>query len=168
MDPRLAFAKVRMLIEEAIQRIHPPSDTKPRSLANAIDNLDESPAIKRSLDTIIRFSNSLIHGAEYDSGQAAKLFDLAISLIIHLDITDSEDYKTIEYKQISNEEREVIDRSVLIVRTLIPYVDNPEIRTYEINSGDTFLQFGGHLTYFLTSIRQFSIRGTPYLFLDRN
>lgn len=82
-DKRLAFAKIRMILEEKIDLL---TELKGNpSIITKINNCNGlSGQIRHSLVTIVRYCNQLIHGADFDSAQADKIFSLSISIIVHL------------------------------------------------------------------------------------
>ena len=136
-DPNLALAKARIEIERKIKildSIYLKNQSKHRNLRNLINELVKNKIIDQNLGAllsdVIAVANRSIHGDDVSKENAVKLISIAGKAIQELDyIVSCNIHK--------NETKEIIDQKKVsdymeghyILKTIVPYVKKPEIKS---------------------------------------
>jgi HEPN domain-containing protein len=143
-DPNLALAKARIEIEKKIKALanvylkSPPRFPGLKSLmAELRKNGIINQALEALLNDIIVVANRAIHGEDVSKENAAKLVSVASKVIQELDyVVNEQVFKNETVEAIQEKEVEDYMKSYYILKTIIPYVKNPEMRTYKINQAE--------------------------------
>lgn len=164
-DPTLALARARIEIEKKIRslgQIYLKEKTvNSRSLRGVINELMASgimePSLVALLNDVISVANRAIHGESVSKGNAIKLVKLGNKAM------DELDYVVIE-RALKSESSEVITTHDMenfmegdyILKTVVPYVKNPEFRTYHLNQAelDAFLEGYDEIAEFIVSLER--------------
>lgn len=154
-DTDLALAKARIDIEKKIKilaNIYLKKQSKYCGLRNLIIELRENKIIDQNIEAllidIVAVANRAIHGDEISSKSAVKLINVAGKVIQELD------YIVID-RVFKKQTKEIIDQKIVngylegnyILKTIVPYVKNPEIRTYKLNQAELNAFFEGYDEY---------------------
>jgi len=149
-DPSLALAKVRIELERKIKilaDVYLKNKLKFNSLKNSVHELAKKEIIDKNLELllcdIINVANRSIHGEDISKRNAIKLINIAEKIIQELD------YVIID-NIFKNETKEIIDQKkvdnymngLYILKTIVPLVKDPEMKTYKLNQAelDAFLE----------------------------
>jgi hypothetical protein len=142
-DPRLALAKIRIELEEALKRLYlasvdSQSDLRRLSLGRLVDGLVQREVLRGSvasaLRDVISLANRAIHGERVEPAAAEDLALLGTRLINELKQTYLEYIlKPIETAVITTEEVDQYRSAKFKVTTIVPLVDNPTKNTYVLD-----------------------------------
>ncbi len=152
-DPALALAKLRIEIEQRLRSI---ADASLKSLQQkqvlsrlGIRQLSrillkEETLDRKAFDAIeatIDVLNKAVHGIRIESNQAIRVVDTALTLLHYLDSLIGSIAEPKETQEITLEEESEARERIYRVTTVVPYVSQPERRTYVFNQEqlDAFL-----------------------------
>lgn len=150
-DPSLALAKARIEIEKRIRslaQIYVKDKLKMKfNLIEIVMSLFEKEVIEESLENllidIITVANRAIHGEFVSKDDAIRLIDVANRVIEELEyVVINNALKTGKVKTITKREAGKYIGGKYVVKTIVPYAKNPELRTYYLNQAelDSFLE----------------------------
>lgn len=150
-DPSLALAKARIEIEKRLRslgQIYAKDKLRVKfNLIELVITLFEKEIIDESLENllidIIAVSDRVIHGDFISKEDAIRLVDVANRGIEELEyVVINNALKTGKVKTISKKEAGKFINGSYAVKTIVPYVRNPEMRTYYLNQSelDAFLE----------------------------
>lgn len=152
-DSTLALAKARIEIEKKIRSLGQiylkNNDAKTFGLRRVIDELIEDNILGSSLgallNDVIIVANRAIHGESVSREDAIKLVNVASKAI------DELDYVVIEHALKSETTKIITPRDMkffmdgdYVLKTIVPYVKDPEIRTYHLNQAELDALFEGY------------------------
>jgi len=138
-DPRLALAKVRIDLEEALKRLyasaHPDPDPRRVSLSRMVDGLVRrevlSGSVASALRDVIGLANRAVHGEYVESQAAEELAKLGLRLVSELQQTYVQRVlKPLESVVIQSAEVDGYSAARYRVTTIVPLVDKPTRNTY--------------------------------------
>jgi len=142
-DPRLALAKIRIELEEALKRLYLASvDSQPDlrllSLGRLVDGLVQREVLRGSvasaLRDVISLANRAIHGERVEPAAAEDLALLGTRLVNELKQTYLEHIlKPVERAVITTEKVDQYRSAKFKVTTIVPLVDNPTRNTYVLD-----------------------------------
>ncbi len=165
-DPRLALAKIRIELEEALKRLYlasvdPQPDLRRLSLGRLVDSLVQREVLKGSvasaLRDVVNIANRAIHGERVEPGAAEDLALLGTRLVNELNQTYLEHIlKPVEKTIISTEEVDQYRNAKFKVTTIVPLVDNPVKNTYVLDQDalDSFIEGYQEYAEFIISIER--------------
>lgn len=165
-DPRLALAKVRIELEEALKRLYAvdaksPPDWRRLSLGRLIDNLVRrevlSPSVASALRDVITLANRAVHGERVKSAAAEQLAVLGVRLVHEVQQLYVERVlRPVETVVISRDEVTEYSASQYKVTTVVPLVENPTRNTYVLdqNALESFLEGYEEYAEFVVSIER--------------
>jgi len=150
-EPALALAKARIEIEKRIRSLAQiylkekmPSNF---SLTGLVRDLSENDVIEEPLEAllidVITVANRAIHGEYVSKEDAVRLVNIADKVIEELEyVVINHALKSGKVKTINHNEVEKYVESEYILKTIVPYVRKPEMRTYYLNQTelDAFLE----------------------------
>ena len=151
-DPRLALAKVRIELEEALRRLYaqttdPEPDWRRLSLGRMVDGLAKreaiSPQIAGALRDVIGLANRAVHGEHVEPSTAQELVTLGLRLVAELQhLYVDRVLRPSESVVISSTEVESFSSARYRVTTVVPLVENPKRNTYVLSQEelDAFLE----------------------------
>ncbi len=150
-DPALALAKARIEIEKRVRFLGQIYLKQKKSnkvgLTELAVDLFEKDVIDESLQNllidIIKVANRAIHGEFVSKDDAIRLVDIANRAIEELEyVVINHALMSGKAKTINKKEAARYIGSKYIVKTIVPYVRNPEMRTYYLNQAelDEFLE----------------------------
>ena len=163
-DPNLALAKARIEIERKIKMldsIYLKNKSKSYNLRNLINELVRNKIIDQNLgallNDVITVANRSIHGDDVSKKNAVKLISIAGKAIQELDYVVIDNVHKDETKEIIDQKK--VDDYMeghYILKTIIPYVKNPEIKTYKLNQIelDAFLEGYDEYAEFMISLEK--------------
>ncbi|MFA5080515.1 MAG: hypothetical protein WC472_02725 [Candidatus Paceibacterota bacterium] len=163
-DIKLALAKVRMEIEDRIkflEEVYLKEGFKKTGLKRAIEMLIRKNVIDSSLgallNDVVTVANRAIHGEYVSEENAFKIIDLAIKVMSELDyVMLNKVFKSTKTDLITTKELEGYQNDNYLLKTIIPYANNPEIRTYNVNQAElsAFLEGLENVAEFLISLER--------------
>ncbi len=164
-DPTLALAKARIEIEKKIRslgQIYIKNKTaRSLSLRRVINELMGGRILEFSLvallNDVITVANRAIHGESVSKGNAIKLVELASKAIDELDyVVIERALKSADSEVITTRDMEILMEGDYVLKTVVPYVKNPEIRTYHFNQAelDAFLEGYDEVAEFIISLER--------------
>lgn len=164
-DPTLALAKARIEIEKKIRslgQIYLKGKTvSSLSLRRIINELMEGGILELPLDALLNdvltVANRAIHGESVSKGNAIKLVELASKAIDELDyVVIDRVLKSESSEVITTHDMEDFMEGDYILKTVVPYVKNPEVRTYHLNQAelDAFLEGYDEVAEFIVSLER--------------
>ena len=150
-DPPLALAKARIEIEKRIRSLAQiymkDKMSGSTGLTGLIRDLSEIDIIDEQLEVlsidVVTVANRAIHGEFVSKEDAVRLVDIANRVIEELEyVVINNALKSGKVKTISKDDAEEYIESEYTVKTVIPYVRKPEMRTYHLNQVelDAFLE----------------------------
>lgn len=165
-DPRLAVAKVRIELEEALKRLYA-ADAKQEpnwrrlSLRRLIDNLIQrevlSPPVAGAFRDVIDLANRAVHSERVEPDVAKQLAVLGVRLIheIH-QLYMERALRPVETTVISRDEVNGYNTSRYKVTTVVPLIENPTRNTYilEQNALESFLEGYEEYAEFIVNIER--------------
>ena len=166
-DPRLALAKVRIELEEAIKRLYfvAPAESAidPRriSLSRMVDSLTRREVITGSLASAVRdvisLANRAVHGERVEASAAKELGILGVQLVheirqLHVDRL----LQPVERRLITPEEVSSYDAARFKVTTIVPIVDKPYRNTYLFDQAalESFLEGYEEYAEFIVAVER--------------
>jgi hypothetical protein len=139
-DPRLALAKVRIELEEALKRLYSTTaesepDWRRMSLGRVVDTLVSrdvlSGSIAGALRDVIALANRAVHGERVEPGAAEELAILGARLVQEIQqVTQERLLRPMERTVITPEEVDRYQAARYRVTTVILLVENPTKNTY--------------------------------------
>ena len=164
-DPALALAKARIEIEKRIRvlgQIYLKNVTATKlSLKIIIDELTKKGILELSLGSLLRdviaVANRAIHGESVSKDNAVKLAELTNEALDKLDdVVINRALKSESSKIITTAEMKSFMGGNYVLKTIIPYVKNPEIRIYNLNQAelDAFLEGYEEFAEFIISLER--------------
>ena len=139
-DPRLALAKVRIDLEEAVRRLYahtvdPEPDWRRLSLGRMVDGLTKREAVSGqmagALRDVIALANRAVHGEYVETSAAQDLASLGTRLAAELQHLYTERVlRPVVKVVIPPEEVDGYAAARYRVTTIVPLVDNPTSNTY--------------------------------------
>lgn len=165
-DPRLALAKVRIDIEEALKQLYATGpdaepDWKRLSLGRLVDNLVKrevlSPSVASALRDVIALANRAVHGERVDPDAAKQLAVLGTRLVYEVQqLCAGRSLNPIEKVVISREEVERYLTPQYKVATVVPLDKNPTKNTYILDQNALKEFLAGYEQYaeFVVSIER--------------
>jgi len=175
-DPVVALAKLRIELETRLRRLYqhsqPHQQSQPReeptrrppALAYILRNLVAlevfSAEFASALRDVIAISNRAIHGEDIRQVDAKQVIESGLNLLAVLDATVRNYVAShpVETTVIPHEELEALQASKYRLTTVVPYVENPERRTYLLTQEelDAFLDGYPEYAEFLVSLERVS------------
>lgn len=163
-DPNLALAKARIEIERKINilaNIYLKKKSKFYSLGSLVNELIENKIIDQKLGVLLKdviaVANRSIHGQDVSMKNAIKLIGVAGKVIQQLDyVVIDNALKNGTSEIIQKKQCENYASSRYILKTVVPYVKNPLIKTYKINQAelDAFLEGYDEYAEFMISLEK--------------
>lgn len=163
-DPNLALVKARIEIERKIKtlaNIYLKNQSKFFSLKNLVNELRENKIIDQKLgvllNDVIAVVNKSIHGQDVSKENAIKLISIASKVIQQLDyIIIDNSLKNGTSEIIQKKQYEDYANSYYILKTVVPLVKNPEMKTYKLNQAelDAFLEGYDEYAEFMISLEK--------------
>jgi hypothetical protein len=165
-DPRLALAKVRIELEEALKRLYAADaesepDWRRLSLGRLVDNLVRrevlSPSVASALRDVIALANRAVHGERVEPAAAEQLAVLGVRLVHEVQQLYVERVlRPVETVVISKDEVNGYSTSRYKVTTVVPLVENPTRNTYILdqNALESFLEGYEEYAEFVVSIER--------------
>ena len=156
-DPRLALAKVRLELEERLQRLHSSAigsgpARRRLSLGRLVDDLSSKgvlpPSMATSLRDVIGLANRAVHGERVDQTAAEDLAVLGIRLaneVQHLLVERA--LRPAETVRVAVEEVERYRSCQYRVTTIIPLVADPVRNSYVLDQDGLDLLLEGYEEY---------------------
>lgn len=156
-DPPLAFAKVRIELEDALNRLFAASggdqaQSRRLSLGRLVDTMVRQKALTQpmadALRSVITLANRAIHGEYAEPETAERLALLGARLTEEIQqLTQDRVLAPAKRDVITHEERGWYSEARYRVTTIVPLVDNPTRNTYLMDQDglDAFLE--GYETY---------------------
>lgn len=154
-DHNLALAKARIEIERKIKildSIYLKNQSKFYNLRNLVNELVKNKIIDQNLgallNDVIAVANRSIHGDDISKENAVKLVSIASKAIQELDyvvrdnVHKNETQEIIDWKRVNN-----YQDGYYILKTIVPYVKNPEMKTYKLNQAELDTFFEGYDEY---------------------
>ena len=163
-DPRLALAKVRIEIEEALKRLflatsESKQDLRRLSLGRLVDELVRKEVLSKpvasALRDVIGLANRAVHGERVDSDAAQELALLGARLASEVQQLYAERVlRPVDAAVVTQEEVERYLAARYRVTTIIPLVKNPKRNTYTLNQEalDSFLEGYDEYAEFLVAV----------------
>lgn len=163
-DPNLALAKVRIEMEKKLRfltEIYLDEKGENLSMRNMIQKLEEKKIIDSNLGSLLRdisnVANRAIHGEDVSKQDAIELVDFAgramdeLSFVVIKHALKSEHARIIKPKDVDK-----YGESKYILKTVIPYVDNPQLKTYKLNQAElnAFLEGYDEYAEFLVGLEK--------------
>lgn len=150
-DPTLAMAKLRIEIEKRVKflsGVYLQESQKQFSLNKLLFGLSKNNIINQNLISLIKevlfVANRAIHGESIEKKEAVRLIEYGRRIIEELDnVTIKRALGSMEKKVvITNKELDSYQEGNYILKTVISYVEKPEMRTYILNQAEleSFLQ----------------------------
>lgn len=165
-DPQLALAKVRIEIEKRLRSLEEIYLSKNKiffhsGINGIIKRLKKNEIIKSSLATslndVISVANRAIHGESVSKKDVVKLVNISSRIIIELDdVVIDHALNSGKIKKIKEEEVEFYSNAQYKLTTIVPYVENPEERTYTLNQMelDAFLEGYNETAEFIINLEK--------------
>jgi len=165
-DPRLALAKIRIELEEALRRLYaataePDSDWRRLSLGRLVDGLVRRQvlggALAGGLRDVITLANRAVHGERVDPDAAEDLAVLGLRLVRELQQLYLERVlRPIKSTVISQEEVDECSAARYRITTIVPLVEKPTRSTYIFNQSalDSFLEGYEEYAEFIVGIER--------------
>jgi hypothetical protein len=165
-DPRLALAKVRIELEEALKRLYsataePARDWRRMSLARVVDSLVQRDVLSRpiagALRDVMTLANRAVHGERVEPGAAEELAILGARLVREIqEVYQERLLRPTERAVITPEEVDRYQASRYRVTTVIPLVENPMKNTYVFDQDglDSFLERYEEYAEFIVAIEK--------------
>lgn len=165
-DPRLALAKIRIELEEALRRLYaataePEPDWRRLSLGRLVDGLVRRQvlggALAGGLRDVITLANRAVHGERVDPEAAEDLAVLGLRLARELQQLYLERVlRPLESTVISQEEVDGYSAARYRVTTIVPLVEKPTRNTYVFNQSalDSFLERYEEYAEFIVGIER--------------
>lgn len=165
-DPRLALAKVRIELEEALKRLYAADaesepDWRRLSLGRLVDDLVRrevlSPSVASALRDVIALANRAVHGERVEPDAAEQLAVLGVRLVHEVQQLYVERVlRPVETVVITKEEIKGYSTSRYKVTTVVPLVENPTKNTYILdqNALESFLEGYEEYAEFVISIER--------------
>jgi hypothetical protein len=139
-DPRLAMAKIRIELEEALKRLYSAtaesqSDLRRTSLGRLVDVLVQKQVLRgpvaSSVRDVINLANRAVHGERVEPNTAEELAILGIRLIHEIQQAYLDHLlKPIEKEVITEHEVNRYRAAQYRVTTIVPLVENPKKNIY--------------------------------------
>ncbi len=163
-EPTLALAKARIEIEKKIKslaEVYLDKEIRYLSLKSLINKLKKEKIIDKQLGSllsdIITVANRAIHGENVSKNNIGKLIQFAIRAIDELDfVVLNHVLKSESIKVINQKEVDAYAKSNYILKTIIPYVEEPQLKTYKLNQVelDAFLEGYDEYAEFIISLEK--------------
>lgn len=165
-DPRLALAKVRIDLEEALRRLYARTtesepDWRRLSLGRMVDGLARrevlSPQMAGALRDVIALANRAVHGEYVEASAAQDLARLGVRLASELQQLYMERVlRPVERVVIPPAEVDRYATARYRVTTIVPLVDNPTRNTYILdqNELDSFLEGYEEYAEFIVAVER--------------
>jgi hypothetical protein len=165
-DPRLAMAKIRIELEEALKRLYSAAvdsgqDIRRTSLGRLADTLAKkevlSAPVASSVRDVITLANRAVHGEHIEQETAEELAMLGIRLVREVQQSYM-DYilKPADKAVIAPHELDQYRSARYKVTTIIPYVENPVRNVYFFTQDalESFLEGYEEYAEFIVSVEQ--------------
>jgi hypothetical protein len=165
-DPRLAMAKIRIELEEALKRLYSAtdeskSDLRITSLGRLVDILVQKQVLREpvaiSVRDVINLANRAVHGERVESNTAEELAILGIRLIHEIHQTYLEHLlKPTESEVISEQEVDRYHNARYRVTTIVPLVKKPtkNIYIFDQEALESFIEGYEEYAEFIVGIEQ--------------
>lgn len=165
-DPQLAMARVRIDLEQALQRLYlacvePGADLRRLSPVRMVDALHRAEVINGpvagALRDVIGLANRAIHGERVDRDTSEDLAILGVRLVEELQfIYHDRAVAPIERTEISAEERDGFSAARYRVTTVVPAVDSPYRNVYVMDQEafDTLLEGYDEYAEFIVGVER--------------
>lgn len=145
-DPRLALAKVRIELEEALKRLYATTaeaepDWRRLSLSRLVDGLVRkeilNSSIAATLRDVITLANRAVHGERVEAAAAEELALLGVRLVYELQqLHEERILKPVEKTVINSQDVEQYRSAKYKVMTIVPLVEKPTKNTYLLAQDD--------------------------------
>ena len=155
-DPRLALAKVRIELEEALRRLYATAgstpDSRRMSLSRMVESLARHEVLSGSVASAVRevmtLANRAVHGERVEPGAAEELAVLGIQLVREIQHVNLDRLShPIESTVITPEEVSRYEAARYRVTTIVPLVEKPTKNTYIFDQGTLELFLEGYEEY---------------------
>jgi hypothetical protein len=165
-DPRLAMAKVRIELEEALKRLHSAtigseSDLRRSSLGQLVDALVQrqviSGPVASSVRDVITLANRAVHGERIEPNTAEELAILGVRLVHEIQQVYLEHLlQPIEKNVITSQEVDRYQSARYRVTTIVPLVENPtrNIYMFDQEALESFLEGYEEYAEFIVLVEQ--------------
>ncbi len=144
-DPTLAMAKLRIEIEKRVKSlssVYLQGVPRHTNLGKLLFELNKNNILNKNLNSLINevldVANRAIHGESIEKKEASELVKYGKRIIEELDqIVIERTFDSIEKKVvISTKELDLYQEGNYVLKTVIPYVEKPEMRTYNLNQAE--------------------------------
>jgi hypothetical protein len=156
-DPRLALAKVRIELEEALKRLYSATaeltpDWRRMSLGRIIDSLVQQEVLSGSIASALRdvmtLANRAVHGERVEPGAAEELAFLGVRLVREIQQANLESIlHPIDSAVITRDEVDRYQAARYRVTTVVPLAENPTKNTYVFDQDALASFLEGHEEY---------------------
>jgi hypothetical protein len=165
-DPAVAFLKIRIAIERRLRSlltIYLPNHTRRNylSIRQSIEELRIANVIDDQLASalldVVGVANRAVHGESVSRQNLDSMIDLSLRAIHSLDsLVIDRALKSMKAKPIDLKTVKTKQHAEYIVKTIVPFVEDPEERTYHLNQAelDAFLESYDEQVEFITSVRE--------------
>jgi hypothetical protein len=172
-DPAVAFLKIRIAIERRLRSlltIYLPNQTKRSyvSIRESIRELQKADVIDDQLASalldVVGVANRAVHGESVSRQNLDSMIDLSLRAIHSLDsLVIDRALKSMKVKPIDLKTVQAKQHAEYIVKTIVPFVEDPEERTYRLNQAelDAFLESYDEQVEFISSVREVPQSRTP-------
>jgi hypothetical protein len=147
-DPVVALAKLRIELEGRLRRLHQRADpsgttrSKPASLSQIVRQLASRDVFAKSFGSslldVIAICNRAIHGEDIRGVDARQIVDAGIDLLEVLErmLRTYGATRPVETAVISRQECDALRSARLQLTAVVPLVENPERRVYELTQDE--------------------------------
>jgi hypothetical protein len=167
-DPPVALAKLRIELESRLRRLHNqikpdvPRQNRPTALAFIIRDLTAAeifaPEFGAVLRDVIAICNRAIHGEDIRDVDARQIVATGINVleVLQHELLDYAAAHPVQTTPITSADREEFQRARYRLTTVVPLVDEPEQRVYELTQDglDTFLDGYSEFAEFLVALER--------------
>jgi hypothetical protein len=165
-DPRLAMAKIRIELEEALKRLYSATigsepDLRRTSLGRLVDALVQRQVLRgpvaSSVRDVIALANRAVHGERIEASAAEELAILGVRLVHEIQQAYLEHLlQPVEKDVITPQEVDRYRSARYRVTTIVPLVENParNIYVFDQEALESFLEGYEEYAEFIVSIKQ--------------
>ena len=165
-DPRLAMAKIRIELEEALKRLYSATigsepDLRRTSLGRLVDALVQRQVLRgtvaSSVRDVITLANRAVHGEHIEPNAAEELAILGVRLIYEIQRAYLEHLlQPVEKSVITPQEVDRYRSAKYRVTTIVPLVENPtrNIYVFDQEALESFLEGYEEYAEFIVSVEQ--------------
>lgn len=167
-DPSLAVIRLAIELENRLRRLaelegisekgEPPVRASIRQLSKFLlkrNVIDQS--VFDAVSVLANIRNKVVHGGRVEEAYAMRMLDSGVSLMYHLEsLLEEKVSKPMESQKITKEEAEEASGALYKITTIVPYVEEPEKRTYILTQEelDNFLEGYEEYAEFIVSVEK--------------